>query len=79
MTRYVVIDTNAIVSAILKPISVPGKIIKYVADEKIIPLLDNKILEKYTEVLRMCWINQSNRIRMQATCIKARNLKASLS
>lgn len=51
MTRYAVIDTNVLVSAMIKPISIPGEIINCVADEKIIPLLHNEILTEYARVI----------------------------
>lgn len=51
MIRYAVIDTNVLISAMLKPISVPGEIIKCVRDKKIVPLIDDEILSEYTEVI----------------------------
>ncbi len=43
MTKYGVIDTNVLVSAMLKENSVPGLVLKHV--------FDGKILEEYQEVL----------------------------
>lgn len=51
MNFYVVIDTNVIVSSMLKKISIPGKIVHHALHGKIIPLLNEKLLEEYEEVL----------------------------
>lgn len=51
MNFYAVIDTNVLVSAMLKENSVPRKILDLVFAEKIIPFLDDKILAEYTEVI----------------------------
>ncbi|MCR5309327.1 MAG: putative toxin-antitoxin system toxin component, PIN family [Bacilli bacterium] len=46
-----VIDTNIIISALLKNDSNPGKIIKFVKDLVIIPYYNANILEEYQKVL----------------------------
>lgn len=51
MKFFAVIDTNVIVSAVLHWDSVPGKIIQLVFDNSIIPLINEKILAEYEEVL----------------------------
>lgn len=51
MKFYVVIDTNVIVSAALKPESIPGQILELVFSGLIIPVLCEKIEEEYYEVL----------------------------
>ena len=51
MTKYGVIDTNVLVSAMLKENSVPGLVLKHVFDGNLVPLLNDKILEEYQEVL----------------------------
>ncbi|MBR1645631.1 MAG: putative toxin-antitoxin system toxin component, PIN family [Selenomonadaceae bacterium] len=51
MNFYAVIDTNVVISAMLKPNSIPGEIVNLVADGKIIPLFDEKILAEYTDVI----------------------------
>ena len=51
MIYYAVIDTNVLVSAMLKGISIPGTIIQQVATGKIIPVLNGKILKEYIDVL----------------------------
>jgi putative PIN family toxin of toxin-antitoxin system len=48
----VVIDTNVIVSGLLKPFSPSGKIISLVADGKIQICYDARILLEYDQVLR---------------------------
>ena len=51
MTKYGVIDTNVLVSAMLKENSVPGLVLRHVFDGNLVPLLNDKILEEYQEVL----------------------------
>lgn len=51
MRYYAVIDTNVIVSAMLKWNSVPGNILELVIEGPITPVLNEKILEEYREVL----------------------------
>ncbi len=51
MKYYAVIDTNVIVSAMLKANSAPWEIIAAIDEGHIIPLLNNEILEEYTDVL----------------------------
>lgn len=51
MRYYAVIDTNVIVSAMLKWNSVPGNILELAIDGPITPVLNEKILEEYREVL----------------------------
>ena len=49
---YAVIDTNVLVSAMLKAHSNPGEVIKETLMGKIIPLINQDILDEYNEVLR---------------------------
>lgn len=51
MKYYAVIDTNVIVSAMLKWDSVPGNIMELVFSGTIIPLLNGHIMNEYREVL----------------------------
>ena len=51
MKRYAVIDTNVLVSAMLKWTSVPGNIIEFAFGGVIIPVLNEKIVAEYREVL----------------------------
>jgi len=51
MKYYAVIDTNVLVSAMLKWESVPGSIINLTFDGIIIPLFNKKILHEYRLVL----------------------------
>lgn len=48
---HAVIDTNVLVSAILKDISVPRSIIEYAFRGTITPLLNDRILQEYHDVL----------------------------
>lgn len=49
---YAVIDTNVIVSSFLHHDSVPGQVVDHVVSGRIIPLINQDILEEYSEVLR---------------------------
>lgn len=51
MKYYAVIDTNVLVSAMLKWDSVPGCVVEHSLVGDIIPLLDEQVLAEYTEVL----------------------------
>jgi len=51
MKRYAVIDTNVLVSAMLKWTSVPGSIIEFAFSGVIIPVLNERIVAEYREVL----------------------------
>ena len=51
MSVYAVIDTNVLVSAVLKPSSVPSRVIEHALSGKIIPLFNDEILAEYREVL----------------------------
>lgn len=48
---FAVIDTNVIVSALLKHISIPGKILDYITANVIVPVASFEILDEYTDVL----------------------------
>ncbi len=51
MKFYVVVDTNVLVSAALKPLSNPGAIYKLIQDGVIIPLINDAITKEYLDVL----------------------------
>ncbi len=51
MRYFAVIDTNVLVSAMLKWESVPGSIVNLAIDGPIIPVLNEDILKEYREVL----------------------------
>lgn len=51
MKYYAVIDTNVIVSSMLKHDSIPGVIIDLVISKSIVPLLNDEILDEYYDVL----------------------------
>ena len=51
MKYYAVVDTNVIVSSMLKHNSIPGKIVDLIFSKTIIPLLNNEIIDEYHEVL----------------------------
>lgn len=51
MKYYAVIDTNVLVSAMLKWESVPGSVLALTFDGPIIPLLNKEIVAEYREVL----------------------------
>ena len=51
MKYYAVIDTNVLVSAMLKWQSVPGSIMEFVLDGWIVPILNDAIVTEYKAVL----------------------------
>lgn len=51
MKYYAVIDTNVLVSAMLKWDSVPGCVLEHAFVGDIIPLLNEQVLAEYLEVL----------------------------
>ena len=51
MTYYAVIDTNVIVSSMLKTNSIPGLIVNLIYKDTIVPLLSEDIIKEYYEVL----------------------------
>lgn len=51
MTYYAVIDTNVIVSSMLKENSIPWQIMNLVRQDVIVPLLNEEILQEYFDVI----------------------------
>lgn len=51
MRYYAVIDTNVLVSAMIKWNSVPGNVMEFIFDGLIVPLLNHEIVREYREVL----------------------------
>ena len=51
MKYYAVIDTNVIVSSMLKHDSIPGKITDLIISNTITPLLNDEIISEYLDVL----------------------------
>lgn len=51
MNYYVVIDTNVLVSAMLKWNSIPGNVLELAFDGPVIPVFNTQILTEYREVL----------------------------
>ena len=62
MKYYAVIDTNVLVSAMLKWNSVPGHIIELVFDGLIVPVFSREIIEEFKEVLSRSKFHLSNDI-----------------
>lgn len=52
MKYYAVIDTNVLVSAMLRWDSVPGCVLEHTFVGDIVPLLNKQVLKEYMEVLR---------------------------
>lgn len=52
MKYYAVIDTNVVVSSVLKHDSIPGEILDFVISKKIVPLLNKEIIDEYEDVLK---------------------------
>lgn len=51
MKFYAVIDTNVLLSAAMKPESVPGQVLELVLDGVIVPVLNKTIMKEYRDVL----------------------------
>ena len=51
MTYYIIIDTNVIISAMLKKNTPPSEILKEVFSGNVIPVVNDEILQEYREVL----------------------------
>ena len=51
MKYYAVIDTNVVVSSMLRHDSIPGAILDLVNSNIIVPLLNEEILNEYIDVL----------------------------
>ena len=51
MKYYAVIDTNVLISAMLKWDSIPGNVMEFVFSGTIVPLLNKDIMNEYREVL----------------------------
>ena len=51
MNYYAVIDTNVLVSALLKSASIPGIVARESLEGQIIPLLNDEIIAEYRAVL----------------------------
>lgn len=62
MKYYAVIDTNVIVSALLKSSSVPGTILEFTFGGTIIPLISSEIIAEYRNVLSRPKFHWSNEI-----------------
>lgn len=52
MKLYAVIDTNVLISALLRWDSVPGAVLEQALVGSIVPLLSDEIMKEYEEVLR---------------------------
>ena len=48
---YAVIDTNVLVSALINRKGIPAKVIRYIFENKLIPIFNEEIIEEYEEVL----------------------------
>lgn len=51
MKLYAVIDTNVLVSALMKWDSIPGQVLQRTYAEQIVPVYNREIFNEYTEVL----------------------------
>ena len=51
MTLYVVLDTNVLVSSMLKPESIPGQVVDHALHQDIVPVLSDEIIDEYSEIL----------------------------
>jgi predicted nucleic acid-binding protein len=46
----IVLDTNVLVSALLKPNSIPGRILDLVLARQVVPALDDRVFAEYRDV-----------------------------
>jgi len=75
MKYYAVIDTNVIISSLLKEDSIPGKIVEYVANNIIIPFVNDEILKEYYEVATRNKFNiDENKINFTIELFKKRSI-----
>ena len=74
-TLSAVIDTNVIVSSMLKADSIPGLIIQLIYENTITPLLNEEILEEYIEVLTRNKFNiPEEKVRKEISAIKEKSI-----
>ena len=52
MKYYTVVDTNVLVSALLKENSIPGQLFSWISEGRLIPVYSDQITQEYREVLR---------------------------
>ena len=57
MIYYAVIDTNVIVSSLIKGDSIPGFIINLIGNHTIIPIVHNDLIKEYEDVLKRTKFN----------------------
>lgn len=62
MKEVCIVDTNVLVSALLKRKSIPGKIVQAVLAGIVIPVYSKEILDEYKEVLSRKKFNFSNNV-----------------
>jgi len=51
MICYAIIDTNVLVSSLLKKISIPSIIVELIGNKSIIPIVSNDVVSEYISVL----------------------------
>ena len=52
-----VIDTNVIVSGVIRPLGAPGEILRAIRDRRLVPLLSPPIFEEIVDVLSRPWLS----------------------
>lgn len=62
MKYYAVIDTNVLVSAMIRWNSVPGSVVELAFSGTIVPLLNEQIIKEYREVLKRPKFHLTNEI-----------------
>ncbi len=62
MKYYAVIDTNVLVSAMIRWNSVPGNVVELAFSGTIVPLLNEQIVKEYREVLKRPKFHLTNEI-----------------
>lgn len=62
MKYYAVLDTNVVVSAMLRRQSVPGSVLELAFDGVIVPVLNDEIVDEYRKVLSRSKFHLTNEI-----------------
>jgi len=52
-----VVDTNVIVSGLIRPLGAPGEILRAIRDRRFVPLVSSEILEEIIDVLSRPWLH----------------------
>ena len=74
MTYFAVLDTNVLVSAMLKADSIPGAVLELALGGSIRPVYNETILKEYREVLCRAKFSFGERIVNRGVCVEGEKL-----